>query len=301
MLRRVLPANIELVTLLDPDVGCILADEGQIDQVLLNLTINAADAMAQGGRLTIHTCNSRLDATLPPPNGVPSAGYKALAPGTYASIVVTDTGTGMDRETMSKIFDPFFTTKPVGKGTGLGLATVHGIVTQNKGSVWVYSEVGRGTTFKIYFPIVSVKADTHPAPRKDVPDPESKRPTETILIVEDDPSTRKVTQRVLAKAGYMTLEATNGEDALEVIGNYAGRIDLVLTDLMMPGIGGLELASRLAALKPDLPVILMSGYAEHTALDRNVIHSSRPFIEKPFTAAGLLAFVRAELRAGVGV
>jgi signal transduction histidine kinase/ActR/RegA family two-component response regulator len=301
MLQRVLPANIKLVTILDPDVGSILADAGQIEQVLLNLTINAADAMPDGGLLTIHTRNAHLDATLPPPNGVPSGGYKALPAGTYASIVVTDTGIGMDRETVSKIFDPFFTTKPVGKGTGLGLATVHGIVTQNKGSIWVYSERGRGTTFKIYFPIVGVQADVQPTPKAKVPELELKRPTETILIVEDDPSTRKVTQRVLAKAGYMTLEATNGDDALELIENYSGRIDLVLTDLMMPGVGGIELASRLATLKPDLPVIFMSGYAEHTTLDRNVIDANRPFIEKPFTAAGLLALVRSELGAGAVV
>jgi Signal transduction histidine kinase len=301
MLRRVLPANIELVTHLDPDVGCILADAGQIDQVLLNLTINAADAMPEGGRLTIHTRNAHLDDTLPPPNGVPSAGYKALPAGTYASIVVTDTGIGMDRETMSRIFDPFFTTKPVGKGTGLGLATVHGIVTQNKGSVWVYSEPGRGTTFKIYFPIVGSMADAHQAPRVEIVDVKSEKPTETILIVEDDPSTRKVTQRVLAKAGYMTLEATNGLDALDVINSYGGRIDLVLTDLMLPGVDGVELAARLEKLKPNLPVVVMSGYADHTALDPNWLRVTRPFIEKPFTAAGLLAFVRAELHAGAGV
>src|SRR5205823_6752202 len=141
----------------------------------------------------------------------------------------------------------------------------------NNGSVWVYSEPGHGTTFKIFFPIVGAEVDAHPTLRTDVPDLDSKRPTETILVVEDDPSTRKVTQRVLAKAGYKTLEAADGEAALEVIESYAGSIDLVLTDLMMPVVGGLELASWLAALNPDLPVILMSGYAEHAALDRNVV------------------------------
>jgi CheY-like chemotaxis protein len=201
---------------------------------------------------------------------------------------------------MSRIFDPFFTTKPVGKGTGLGLATVHGIVTQNKGSVWVYSELGRGTTFKIFFPVVVSEAGLRPHQRTGEFHAELEKPTETILIVEDDPSTRKVTQRVLAKAGYSILEAPNGEEALDLLANNPGGIDLVLTDLMMPGISGIDLAARLAELKPDLPVIMMSGYADHT-LDPTVLGPHRPFIEKPFTAAGLLALIRAELRAEAGV
>lgn len=301
MLRRLIPAHIEFMTFLDAGVGYIRADAGQIEQILLNLTINAMDAMPAGGRLTIHSRIAELDDSFRGSGGASIAGNSSLTPGRYASIVVTDTGTGMDRETLSRIFDPFFTTKPVGKGTGLGLATVHGIVTQSRGRLWVYSEPGRGTTFKLYFPSVTSEAGE---PIRLAPVKQRvayKRASETILVVEDDAATRKVTRRLLAKAGYTIFEASNGLEALEVIGSHKGPIHLVLTDLMMPSMTGVELAARLATLKPELPVAFMSGYADRGLFEADALSAPSPFIEKPFTASKLLDFVRAELHLPVGV
>src|SRR6266542_1110041 len=298
MLRRLIPSHIEFLTILDQRVGCINADAGQIEQVLLNLSINALDAMPSGGRLTIQTQNTELDNTFSNGTGTATAGDKVTAVGTYATIVVSDTGVGMDRDTLSRIFDPFFTTKPIGKGTGLGLSTTHGIVTQNNGRIWVYSEPGRGTTFKLYFPIADggVIPDIAVKPAGELRRLEGGR--ETILLVEDDPSTRKVTRRLLEKWGYQVLEADNGIKALEVISLHEGPIDLVLTDLIMPGMNGAELATRLTAMRPELAVILMSGYADHDVLDSSLPYSTRAFIEKPFTAAKLLDSIRTELHLG---
>ena len=285
MLRRVVATNIELITTLDDSMGHILADRGQIEQVLLNLTINAADAMPEGGTLSIRTQRARLDDSF-------SLKDRPVKPGRYASIVVTDTGTGIDRDTMIRIFDPFFTTKEPGKGTGLGLATVHGIITQNDGHVRVYSELGHGATFKVYLPEVSGEVtDTHEIAKLR----DRSVVTETILLAEDDEQTREVTRRILARRGYTVLEANDGNDALRVAQSHRGPIHLVLSDMMMPGLKGGELAERLRAMRPEATFLLMSGYTAPDIERRNLQNGSMSFIEKPFTQDTLLAQVRASL------
>ncbi len=286
MLRRVVPSNIEFITSLDEDMGLVLADQGHIEQILLNLTLNAADAMPNGGTLSITTRHTQLDETFSLPNA-------PVTPGRYASIVVTDTGSGMDRDTMIRIFDPFFTTKEVGKGTGLGLATVHGIVTQSGGHIRVYSEVGHGTTFKIYLPEVSGEVgETYEV--ADLADTSPVR--ETILLAEDDPQTREVTRRILAKRGYTVLEAKSGSDALHLARTHRQPIHLVLSDMMMPGMGGGELAVELGKLRPNTAFLLMSGYSGPDMLRRNGNdQNTLAFLEKPFTSTSLLAAVRKAL------
>ncbi|HUQ47371.1 MAG TPA: response regulator [Gemmatimonadaceae bacterium] len=298
MLRRLVPTNIEIVTTLSPNLGRITADSGQLEQVILNLTINAADALPTGGRITIHTQNAELDDTFSKSIGSFANGVAPDAEGPYASLVVTDNGSGMDAATVAKIFDPFFTTKDPGKGTGLGLSTVHGIVNQNGGRIWVYSEPGRGTTFKLYFPIVRQDIDavdlstTPPAVAGEIFGA-------TVLLVEDDPATREVTRRVLTRGGFVVLEATNGVEGLEALERPTRQVDVVLTDLMMPRMSGIELSERVAELYPDMPVLLISGYADVEMNGTGHLHTSRQFLEKPFTAAALLAFVRNAV-AGVG-
>ena len=286
MLRRVVPSNIEFITALDEDMGPVLADQGHIEQILLNLTLNAADAMPDGGTLSITTRRARLDETFSLPNA-------PVKPGRYASIVVTDTGSGMDRDTMIRIFDPFFTTKEVGKGTGLGLATVHGIVTQSGGYIRVYSEVGQGTTFKIYLPEVSGEvSETY-----DIADLADISPvSETILLAEDDPQTREVTRRILVKRGYTVLEANGGSDALHLAKTHAQPIHLVVSDMMMPGMRGGELAVQLSRIRPKTAFLLMSGYTGPDMLRRNGADGNTlAFLEKPFTSSSLLAAVRKAL------
>lgn len=291
MLRRVVPTNIELVTTLSPSLGRITADSGQLEQVILNLTINAADALPAGGKITIQTQNAELDDTFAKSGGAFANGSAPDSRGPFASLVVTDNGSGMDAATIAKVFDPFFTTKEPGKGTGLGLSTVHGIVSQNGGRIWVYSEPGRGTTFKLYFPIVDADVEVVEPPRG------SSSPAEvpagaTVLLVEDDPATREVTRRVLTKGGFIVLEATDGVEGFEMLQRPTRHVDVVLTDLMMPRMSGVELSERIAREYPDLPVLLMSGYADLEVDGAVHIDSSRQFLEKPFTASALLAFVR---------
>jgi signal transduction histidine kinase/ActR/RegA family two-component response regulator len=284
MLRRVVPSNIELVTTLDEDLGLVLADQGQIEQVLLNLTINAADAMPDGGTLTIRTQRARLDETFSLKDASP------VKAGRYASMIVTDTGAGMDRDTMVRIFDPFFTTKEVGKGTGLGLATVHGIVTQSGGHIRVYSELGHGATFKIYLPEVSGEVSES----YDISQLRDDSPVrETILLAEDDAQTREVTRRILAKRGYTVLEAKDGDDALRLAEVYPDAIQVVVSDMMMPGLRGAELAGRLREIRPNTAFLLMSGYGGLDMMHRGgEEHGSLAFLEKPFTSESLLAAVR---------
>ncbi len=290
MLRRVVPSNIEVVTTLDEDLGLVCADQGQLEQVLLNLTINAADAMPDGGTLTIRTQRARLDETF-------SLKDTPVKPGRYASIIVTDTGAGMDRDTMVRIFDPFFTTKEVGKGTGLGLATVHGIVTQAGGYVRVYSELGHGATFKIYLPEVSGEvSESH-----DISQLRDHAPARgTILLAEDDEQTREVTRRILAKRGYTVLEATDGEDALRLIQRYPDTIDVVVSDMMMPGMRGGDLAGRLREIRPNTAFLLMSGYSGLDMADRGHNQPAVAFLEKPFTSESLLAAVRKAIEGNGG-
>jgi signal transduction histidine kinase/ActR/RegA family two-component response regulator len=307
MLRTLIPSNIELVTSLDPDLGRIMADPGQIEQVMLNLMINAADAMPNGGRVTIHTRHAELDDTFEGQSGYfvnASAngngngnGSAQSATNNYAVVVFSDTGSGMDRETCARAFDPFFTTKPVGKGTGLGLATVHGIVMQNNGRIWVYSEPGKGTRFKIYFPVTEAASNPPYGEQGSSAVAAMAGGTETILLVEDDEATRAVTRRLLSKRGYVIIEARNGVEALKALESHAGRVDLVLADVMMPEMTGSELSERLAAERPDLPVVLMSGYADHDVAYMTRRSRSRTLVEKPFTAAAMLAAIRKALTA----
>jgi PAS domain S-box-containing protein len=285
MLRRVVPENIEFVSELQPDLSPIRGDAGHMEQVLLNLVINAADAMPGGGRLSIRTSNATVDASF-------SARNLDVPEGDYAAITVTDSGVGMDQETIGRIFEPFFTTKGIGKGTGLGLSTVHGIVTQSGGKIWVYSEPGMGTTFKIFFPRSLVESETTSAPHRAEEGPP---PTETILLVEDESPTRDAVHRTLARAGYKILEASNGVEAMDVASSHNGTIDLVLTDTMMPEMGGVELAHLLTETRPDIRIVMMSGYTEDVislAARRSDLH----FIEKPFTRADLMAVLQAALK-----
>jgi two-component system cell cycle sensor histidine kinase/response regulator CckA len=286
MVRRVVPENIDLITELEPALSQVRADAGQMEQVVLNLVINAADAMPNGGRLAVRTSNIEVDASF-------SASHLDVPAGHYVCITVSDTGLGMDQETVSRIFEPFFTTKGVGKGTGLGLSTVHGIVTQSGGKVWVYSEPGLGTTFKIFLP----KGEGVATPAKiAVFTTQTAPPTETILLVEDEEQTRDAVHRNLARAGYTMLVARNGVEALEIAKSHSDAIHLVLTDSLMPEMGGAELVKRLREQRPDVSVLMMSGYTEDLA-PTGPSNEDDFFIEKPFTTADLLHGIRTALKA----
>jgi PAS domain S-box-containing protein len=290
MLRRVLGEDIDLVQVLAPDLGLTLADPGQIEQVLMNLVVNARDAMPAGGKLTIETSNVEIDEEY-------AARHVAVDPGSYVQLTVTDTGSGMDEQTRLRIFEPFFTTKEKGKGTGLGLSTVYGIVKQSGGDVWVYSEPGQGTTFKIYLP--RELAATVPATRS--PPTVSKRPTgaETILVVEDEEALRNVARRTLETAGYTVLTAADGNEAVLTIAEHAGDIHLVVTDVVMPRMSGRVLAEELAKTRPTLRVLYMSGYTDDAIVRHGVLDAGTHFLGKPFTAADLARAVREVLDEGI--
>ena len=273
MLGRLLGEDVELATRLTPDTGRVKADAGQLEQVLMNLAVNARDAMPQGGKLTLETSNVDL-----------SEGYAAdhypARPGAYVMIAVTDTGTGMSEETQAHMFEPFFTTKEKGKGTGLGLATVYGIIKQSGGFIWVYSELGHGTTFKIYLPRVEESADVAKAA---TPRPRAARGSETVLVAEDEAPVRAVARQVLERHGYTVLEAPSAEAALDIATRYSGTIHLLLTDVIMPGISGPELANRLADLRPEARVIFMSGYTDDAVTRHGVLGPGLAYLQKPFT------------------
>jgi PAS domain S-box-containing protein len=287
MLPRLLRADVEVELLPAPSLGQVKADQNQIEQVILNLAVNARDAMPQGGKLTIETANVDLDED-----------YCRLHPGVkagkYVMLAVTDTGTGMDAETQAHIFEPFFTTKEPGKGTGLGLSTVYGIVKQSGGWIWVYSEVGLGTTFKIYLPKVEevVSPDRSSGPRSMLP-----RGTQTILLVEDQEGIRDLARPFLENIGYKILEASNGEMAIQIARQFKGKIDLLLTDLVMPKMGGRELAQRLVALRPDVRVLYMSGYAEYAPAYAGTLEDDAFRLQKPFSMDALAHKVREVLHA----
>jgi two-component system cell cycle sensor histidine kinase/response regulator CckA len=276
MLRRLIGEDIDFSTALEPALANIKADQGQIEQVIVNLVVNARDAMPQGGRLRIETANVHLDddyARLHPPQQA----------GPYVSLTISDTGTGMDAETQAHIFEPFFTTKEVGKGTGLGLSTVYGVVRQSGGHIWVYSEVGHGTTFKIFLPKSGQATDV----KTSSPDPaESLRGTETILLVEDAEPLRELTRDLLVDNGYTVLEACHPEQAVEIARQYKSPIHLLLTDMVMPGMNGRALADKLAFIKSDMRVVFMSGYTgfSHSGLT----DSEFILLPKPFTKDALL-------------
>jgi two-component system, cell cycle sensor histidine kinase and response regulator CckA len=249
MLRRLIGEDIALVTALDPALGHVKADLGQIEQIVMNLAANARDAMSKGGRLILETANAELDVAY-------ARHHVDVRPGPHVMLAVSDTGIGMTPETQAQIFEPFFTTKGPGAGTGLGLATVYGIVKQSGGHIWVYSEPGRGTTFKIYLPRVQEAVDPSAA-RPGLP--ESARGYETILLVEDELAVRELARDVLRAHGYTVLAAQNGREALRISERHSGPIHLLLTDVVMPEMSGQELANRLAALRPTIPVVYMSG------------------------------------------
>ena len=282
MLRRLIGEDVQLEAALAEDVGRVRADPGQLEQVLVNLAVNARDAMPGGGRLTIETSNIELDAAY-------ATEHRTVAPGPYVLIAVSDTGTGMSADTQSHIFEPFFTTKEVGKGTGLGLATVYGIVKQSGGSIWVYSELGHGTTIKVYFPRVDEPAEPLAAPG--LVDPASLRGTETILLVEDEPSVRGVARQVLARQGYTVLEAPDGQTALMMIAAGA-RVDLVLTDVVMPGMSGRALADQLARRSPGIRVLYMSGYTDDAIVRHGMLEPGLAYLQKPFRPDALAQKVR---------
>jgi PAS domain S-box-containing protein len=287
MLRRLLSEDIEVLTHLAPQLGRVKADFGQIEQVMLNLAVNARDAMPQGGKLTIETKNVELDEEY-------TRGHKSAQPGPHVMLAVSDTGCGMDAETQARIFEPFFTTKEIGKGTGLGLSTVYGIVKQSGGSLWVYSEVGRGTTFKVYLP--RVEAEIKPS-QSLAGNLELQRGTETILLVEDEEGVRRLTRELLQESGYEVLSARHGVEALEILEENIERIQLLLTDVVMPHMGGRELADRLAITQPQMRVLYMSGYTDDAILHHGVLDHGTAFIEKPFTAKALTKKIRETLGA----
>ena len=283
ILQRVIGEDVELTTVLAAELGAVKADISQIEQILMNLAVNARDAMPTGGQLTIETSNVDYD---------PERQQRADGSRNFVMLAVTDTGTGMDEATKAKIFEPFFTTKQPGKGTGLGLATVYAIVTQAEGFIWVYSELGHGTSFKIYLPQVDAVPTTAAVARVDLP-----RGTETVLLVEDAAAVRAVARQVLQRQGYRVLEASDGEDALHLAARHQGTIDLVLTDVVMPRAGGRELAERLLAVRPDTRVLYMSGYTDDSVVRHGILEGGVAYLQKPFSPEGLARKVREVLDA----
>jgi CheY-like chemotaxis protein len=289
MLRRILGEDVDYVQVLAPDLGVVQADPGQIEQVLMNLVVNARDAMPGGGKLTIETSNVELSDEY-------AATHVGVQPGPYVQLAVTDTGGGMDELTKGRLFEPFFTTKEKGKGTGLGLSTVFGIVKQSGGSISVYSEVGHGTTFKIYLPR-DLTAAPAPAARPQAI-PIRSTGTETILVAEDEEALRRVVIRALSAAGYTVLSAANGDEALAICAQYAGGIHLLLTDVVMPRMSGRVLAQVLAKTRPDMKVVYMSGYTDNAIVHHGVLDPGTSFLGKPFTAEVLTRKIREVLDEG---
>jgi PAS domain S-box-containing protein len=273
MLRRVLVEEVALVTRLDPNLGAVRADPGQVEQVLMNLVLNARDAIRGSGRITIETAAITLTADQ-------LDRHLGALPGAYALLAVTDTGSGMDRATQERVFEPFFTTKERGRGTGLGLSTVYGIAKQSGGDIWVYSEPGHGTTIKIYLPLTDTEVEIVPPSHPLAP---SVAASGTILVVEDDHIISAIIERSLGSSGYRVLTARNGNDALRVSDAFHEPIDLVLTDVIMPEMGGPQLVAHLAKRRPGIAVIYMSGYTDGELTDRGVVGSVVSFIEKPFS------------------
>jgi PAS domain S-box-containing protein len=286
MLRRVISEDIEMRLALTSDPVCVSADPTQIEQVLMNIVLNARDAMPDGGQLTIETGRATLDEAY-------AARHVGVTPGDYAVLSVSDTGQGMDAETQVRLFEPFFTTKEQGKGTGLGLATAYGIVKQSGGNIWAYSEIGIGTTIKVYLPRTESEA---PRPlRASAETPASVRGTETVLVVEDESAVRQLVSGVLRRCGYTVIVADDGFDALRASEAQNVKIDLLLTDVVMPGMSGRRLADRLAAQRPGLRILYMSGYTEHAIIHHGVLDAGTDFIEKPFTPDQLARKVRKAL------
>jgi PAS domain S-box-containing protein len=278
LLRRTLGEHVELMTVLASDLCLVLADPGQIEQVLVNLAVNARDAMPGGGKLTIETVNTEVDEAY-------SAGRAGPAPGCYVGVKVSDTGTGMPPEVIDRAFEPFYSTKPKGEGSGLGLATVYGIITQAGGSARIYSEPGIGTTISLLLPVTDQvpSAQSQPPPR-----PVPGR-GEVVLVVEDEAALREVTRRILARNGYEVLVASNGYQAINLATARAQRLDVLLTDVVMPGMQGREVAERIRRLRPEVRVLYMSGYTHGLLGVQGVLEPGVHLIEKPFSETSLLA------------
>jgi two-component system, cell cycle sensor histidine kinase and response regulator CckA len=281
MLHRLIGENIELQTVLAPSLGRLLADQGQIEQVILNLAVNGRDAMPKGGKLTIETANVVLDDTTI--RHMPGA-----QPGDYVMLSVSDMGIGMDPQTRAKIFEPFFTTKEAGKGTGLGLATIYDVVKRSEGHIWVYSELGNGSVFKVYFPRVQASA---PAAAAEARRFQPGAGGETILVVEDDEALREVTRDLLVQSGYSVLQASSGEQALQIVERHRGLVHLLLADVVMPGMSGAALAAELTHSHPEMNVLYMSGYTDETIVRNGVLQPGIVLLEKPFTREALIGKV----------
>jgi CheY-like chemotaxis protein len=281
MLRRLIGEDINLLTVLRPDLGIACTDPGQFEQVIMNVVVNARDAMPHGGRLTVETGNITLTTS-----------QVDLQPGPYVMLAISDTGTGMDAETQSHIFEPFFTTKEAGKGTGLGLATAYGIVKQSGGSITLYSEPGHGTTFKIYLPRVDQPLEiVEPA----VQATGSLQGSETVLVVEDDAEVRKLISEVLRIRGYRVLESTNGPEAIRLVQSDGTQVQLVVADVILPEMSGPEVVRHLLALKPGVPALFISGYTDEAVLRHGMLESDAAFLSKPFLPEALARKVRETL------
>jgi len=290
LLRRLIGEDIKLVTRLEADLSKVLADPGQIEQVIMNLALNARDAMPQGGNITIETQNVFLDDAY-------IRQHMGVTPGPYVMLAVSDTGHGMDAKTLSRIFEPFFTTKEAGKGTGLGLSMVYGIIRQSGGNLWVYSEPGHGTTFKIYLPLAKEQGEQQ---REIATDSGARVAGETVLIVEDEDAVRNLLLSVLQPEGYTVLAAASGQEALQLCQTYEGSIHLLMTDVVMPGMSGPELVKRLVGKCRKVRVLYMSGYTDNAIVHHGVLDPGIAFLEKPFTPLAALRKVREVLESDAG-
>ena len=281
MLRRLIGEDIDLVTLLEPSTCRVKADPGQIEQVLLNLAVNARDAMPRGGKLTIETNHVYLDETY-------ARAHVSVQSGHYVLLAVSDTGIGMDPNTQKRVFEPFYTTKEVGKGTGLGLSTVYGIVKQSGGSIWVYSEPGKGSTFKVYLPVVQENVESEQKQSSS----DSFHGRETVLLVEDEEMVRNLTREILEMNGYQVLTAGDGEEACKVCESYTDEIHLMITDVVMPQMSGRELCERVSKQRPEMAILYMSGYTDDAIVRHGVLDDGMPFLQKPFTPDSIARKVR---------
>jgi CheY-like chemotaxis protein len=285
MLQRLIGEDIDLVAVLRPGLWNVLADPGQLEQVIMNLVVNARDAMPRGGKVTIETANVELDDSY-------VRQHAAVSPGPYVMLAISDTGKGMDEETKNRLFEPFYTTKEKGKGTGLGLSTVYGIVKQSGGYIWAYSDIGKGTAFKVYFPrFGGADAETG----KEGASVSSPQGRETVLVVEDEEAVLALIRDILEGSGYTVLTASDGEEAQTVGRGHGAPIHLIVTDVVMPKMGGREAAESLAPHLPGVKVLYMSGYTNEAIVRHGVLDPGIPFLEKPFTPDALLRKVRRAL------